>query len=276
MNNSAKVRSPLKWAGGKYRIFDKVQSKLPYGNRLIEPFVGSGAIFLNADYENYILNDKNIDLINFYRTLKKHGNEFITLCRSFFTRKNNSSNTYYKYRDEFNTTSDKLYKSALFLYLNRHSYNGLCRYNLSGEFNVPFGKNSKPYFPEKELMFLKSKIKKAKLYNKDFEYIMKDANPGDIIYCDPPYVPISDTSNFTAYNAKGFSMEEQIKLAELAKELAQKGIPVLISNHATKFTRDIYADSEYEIFSVRRFISCNGKKRQKIDEILALYGEYKN
>lgn len=276
MNDTIKVRSPLKWAGGKYRVFDKVQSKLPYGNRLIEPFVGSGAIFLNADYKNYTLNDKNTDLINFYRALKKHGNEFIYLCRDLFTKKNNSSTQYYKFRNEFNNTSDKIRKSALFLYLNRHSYNGLCRYNLSGEFNVPFGRNSNPYFPEKELIFLKSKIKKAKLYNKDFESVMKEAKPGDIIYCDPPYVPISDTSNFTAYNAKGFSMEEQHRLAELAKDLARKGIPVLISNHATDFTKEIYAESDYEIFSVRRFISCNGEKRQKIDEILAFYGAYDN
>ena len=269
--NNIKVRSPLKWAGGKYRVFEKIDKKLPDGLRLIEPFVGSAAIFLNTDYEKYTLNDKNKDLIDFYRALKRDGSDFIELCRSYFIKKNNVANKYYNYRDEFNSTTDKKIKPALFLYLNRHSYNGLCRYNLSGYFNVPFGKNNSPYFPDKELKFLHKKLKKTKLQSKDFIDVMKEAIPGDVIYCDPPYVPISNTSNFTSYTAKGFSVEEQKKLAEMAEKLAEKGIPVLISNHATDFTQDIYSNSDSEIFSVQRFISCNGKKRLKIDEILALY-----
>lgn len=266
-----KVRSPLKWAGGKYRVFEKIDKKLPDGYRLIEPFVGSAAIFLNTDFDKYTLNDKNKDLIDFYRTLKKEGSDFIEHCRSYFIAKNNTSKKYYKYRDEFNSTTDKEIKPALFLYLNRHSYNGLCRYNLSGKFNVPFGKNNKPYFPDKELAYLSKKLKKAKLQNKDFLKIMGEAVAGDVIYCDPPYVPINNTSNFTSYIAKGFSIEEQKKLATMAGELSKKGIPVLISNHATDFTKEIYADSVTEVFSVRRFISCNGEKRLKIDEILAFY-----
>lgn len=271
MMNNVKVRSPLKWAGGKYRIFERINNKLPDGNRLIEPFAGSAAIFLNTHFDKYTLNDKNKDLIDFYKAIKRDGSKFIALCRSYFNARNNTADKYYKYRNEFNHSSNKQNKPALFLYLNRHSYNGLCRYNLSGEFNVPFGKNDKPYFPEKELLFLEKKIKKAKLQNKDFVTVMEEAKQGDVVYCDPPYVPISDTSNFTSYNAKGFSIEEQEKLAFMAKKLAQKGIPVLISNHATAFTKKIYADSKIETFSVRRFISCNGQKRNKIDEILALY-----
>lgn len=269
--NNKKMRSPLKWAGGKYRVFDKIDKKLPKGSRLIEPFVGSGAVFLNTDYERYTLNDKNKDLIDFYRALKRDENGFIKLCKSYFTSKNNTPNKYYKFREEFNSTIDKDIKPALFLYLNRHSYNGLCRYNLSGSFNVPFGKNNSPYFPDKELKFLSKKLKKAKLQNKDFLKVMEEAEAGDIVYCDPPYVPISNTSNFTSYVAKGFSAEEQNKLATMAKKLSKAGIPVLISNHATDFTKEIYKESESEIFSVRRFISCNGEKRLKIDEILALY-----
>lgn len=271
MKDNMKIRSPLKWAGGKYRIFDKINNKLPDGYRLIEPFVGSAAIFLNTNYEKYIINDRNKDLIDFYRELKKGKLEFIENCRTYFNKKNNTSSQYYKYRDEFNNAFDRSTKSALFLYLNRHSYNGLCRYNLSGKFNVPFGRNSKPYFPEKELTFLSNKLIKATLQNKDFESIMNSANSGDVIYCDPPYVPINNTSNFTSYTAKGFSIDQQQTLASLAIKLANKGIPVLISNHATDFTETIYKDAESEVFSVRRYISCNGEKRLEIDEILALY-----
>ena len=271
MKNNIRIRSPLKWAGGKYRIFDKINNKLPDGNRLIEPIAGSAAIFLNANYERYIINDKNKDLIDFYRELKKGKLNFIENCRAYFKDKNNNPLKYYIYRDEFNNITDRTTKSALFVYLNRHSYNGLCRYNLSGKFNVPFGRNDKPYFPEKELIFLGNKLKKATLQNKDFESVMENANRGDVIYCDPPYVPINNTSNFTSYTSKGFSMEQQENLAILATKLAHKGIPVLISNHATEFTKTIYKDANSEIFSVRRYISCNGEKRLKIDEILSLY-----
>lgn len=271
MKNNIRIRSPLKWAGGKYRIFDKINNKLPEGSRLIEPFVGSAAIFLNTDYEKYIINDKNKDLIDFYRELKKGKLDFVEDCRAYFKDKNNNPLKYYIYRDKFNNTLDRNTKSALFLYLNRHSYNGLCRYNLSSKFNVPFGKNDKPYFPEKELIFLSNRLKKATIQNKDFKSIMDSAKRGDVIYCDPPYVPINNTSNFISYTAKGFSVEQQNTLATLAAKLASRGIPVLISNHATDFTKTIYKDAKNEIFSVRRFISCNGKKRLKIDEILALY-----
>jgi len=271
-DNVKKIRPPLKWAGGKYRILDDIKKMLPEGKRLIEPFVGSGVVFLNTKYDRYTLNDKNKDLIIFYKILKKEGEKFIEYCCEFFKPDYNDPDKYYKFRDEFNNSNDDVYKSALFLYLNKHGYNGLCRYNASGYFNVPFGRNKKMYFPEKQMQLFWKKSKRAVIKLKDFETVMRNASPGDVIYCDPPYVPLSNTSFFTAYSVGGFAEKDQIRLAEVAEEISKTGVPVLISNHFTKFTNKIYSNAtSKESLSVRRMISCNGSKREHVKEILALY-----
>ena len=129
------IRPFLKWAGGKYRIIERIRELLPEGERLVEPFVGSGAVFLNTRYPTYLLADSNPDLINLYRILQTEGEAFIAYCKRNFTARNNSPESYYRLRDVFNTTRDLRRKSALFVYLNRHGYNGLCRYNAKGRFN---------------------------------------------------------------------------------------------------------------------------------------------
>ncbi len=271
-NTQLASRSFLKWPGGKFRIIDKIQQALPEGKLLVEPFVGGAAVFLNTNYEKYILNDANADLITLYKTLQEHGNEFIKYCHSFFNAKNNKSIQYYRFRNKFNSTDDIEEKSALFLYLNRHGYNGLCRYNRGkGEFNVPFGRYVKPYFPEKEMMFFYKKSKKAKFVCEDFKKTMQRAKKGHIIYCDPPYVPLTETANFTAYQPNGFNLEEQKQLALIAENLSDKGIPVLLSNHSTAFTKKIYKGASFTEFQVSRFISCKAAKRRKVKELLALY-----
>ena len=140
----------LKWAGNKYRIVNKIRGLLPPGRRLIEPFAGAAAVFLNTHYAYNIVNDLNVDLINLYLVLKAHGPAFIDECKSLFVPDNNSPDAYYALRQEFNETKDRVRKSALFLYLNRHGYNGLCRYNSEGSFNVPFGRYKKRIFPLKK------------------------------------------------------------------------------------------------------------------------------
>ena len=267
-----KCRPFLKWAGNKYQILERIKAVLPHGNRLIEPFVGSGAVFLNIDYEEYLPADNNADLINLFLTLQGEGEPFMDYCRSFFTEETNSEGQYYELREEFNSTSNSKLKAGLFLYLNRHAYNGLCRYNSKGGFNTPFGLYSKPYFPEKEMRHFMERARRATFKVADFRDTMRSARRGDVLYCDPPYVPLSATSNFTSYSSGGFGREEQIELAELAKELAGRGVPVLISNHATEFTLNAYKTARIEQFDVQRFISCNGDKRGMAGEVLALFG----
>jgi DNA adenine methylase len=261
----------LKWAGNKYKIIEHIKSKLPEGKRLIEPFLGSGAVFLNTDYKEYILSDINSDIINLYKILQKNGSDFIEKAEAFFIPENNNQEKYYEFRKTFNETDDICLKSALFIYLNKHCYNGLCRYNSKGKFNVPYGRYKKPYFPAEEMMFFHKKSQKAILKNDDFVTIMKKAKKGDILYCDPPYVPLSGTANFTDYSSGGFDLNQQKTLSHLAKELSSKGIPVLISNHFTEFIAEIYKGSEITRLKVQRYISCNGNNRNKAEEVLALF-----
>ncbi|MGD0153885.1 MAG: Dam family site-specific DNA-(adenine-N6)-methyltransferase, partial [Thermacetogeniaceae bacterium] len=221
----------------------------------------------------YLLADSNQDLINLFLTLQGEGAEFIGYCRSFFTGENNAEGRYYELRQEFNTTSDTRLKSALFLYLNRHAYNGLCRHNLRGGFNVPFGQYRQPYFPGKEMRHFLTRADRAAFRLADFRETMRLARRGDVVYCDPPYVPLSATANFTSYSSGGFGREEQAQLAELAQELAGRGVPVLVSNHATEFTLNAYQSARITCFDVQRFISCDGANRGKVEEVLALFGD---
>ena len=271
-NETQAIRPFLKWAGNKFRIVDRVKKVLPQGKRLIEPFAGSAAVFLNTDYEHYIVNDNNPDLIHLYTILKKDGADFIKKCRYYFSPRFNDEEQYYKLRQKFNSTKDINKRAILFVYLNRHGYNGLCRYNLKGGYNVPFGRYKAPYFPEKEMLAFHHKAQKAEFILSSFESIIQSAKPGDVIYCDPPYVPLSPSANFTSYSSGGFNMEKQQQLADLANEVSDKGIPVLISNHNTKFTLKAYANAnKIKRFHVQRFISCNGKKRGTAGELLALF-----
>lgn len=261
----------LKWAGNKYQIVDRIKEQLPLGKRLIEPFVGSGALFVNTDYPQYLLTDANPDLIQLYRHLQAEGEAFIAYARQFFTPKTNGKEQFYHFRTEFNSTADTRYKAALFLYLNKHCFNGLCRYNQKGEYNVPFGRYKQPYFPAKEMHFFHQQAQRATFAHADFAAVMTEAELGDVIYCDPPYVPLSATANFTSYSAGGFGEAEQQELARQAVACAERGIPVIISNHDTDFVRAEYAGARIEAFAVQRYISCNGSNRGKAAELLAIF-----
>lgn len=272
MSVARRHRTILKWAGNKTRIIDAILQQLPPGQRLVEPFVGSAAVFGNTDYRRYLLSDSNADLIGLYSLLKKQGEAFIETARALFTDDTNNKTRYYALRDEFNARkSDPLRHAALFLYLNRHGYNGLCRYNGSGGFNVPFGSRPRVYFPEAEMRRFIQQVKRATLRRQDFADCFKNSRAGDVIYCDPPYIPLSATASFTAYQQDDFSLAQQRQLADLARASAARGIPVLISNHDTPLARELYHDAELYTLQVQRNISCKGNGRGKADELLALF-----
>lgn len=266
-----KNRAFLKWAGGKYPLLNDIEKHLPQGECLIEPFVGAGSVFLNTDYSRYILADINNDLIELYKIVKTRTAEYISAASAMFIPANNTADNYYRFREEFNRCKEPLRRAVLFLYLNRHGYNGLCRYNLKGEFNVPFGRYKKPYFPEAELNHFALKAQRAEFYCLSYEACMEMAKRGSVVYCDPPYAPLSATANFTAYHTNSFSPREQVHLAEMAEKLVSKQIPVLISNHDTPDTREWYKAAQQHRVKVRRSISSNGGTRKKVDELLALY-----
>ncbi|KMV32673.1 MULTISPECIES: adenine-specific DNA-methyltransferase [Franconibacter] len=266
-----KHRAFLKWAGGKYPLLDEIKRHLPEGECLIEPFVGAGSVFLNTDYSSYILADINSDLISLYNTVKDRPDDYVNEARLLFTSSNNQSEVYYQLREEFNQSADPFRRSLLFLYLNRHGYNGLCRYNMRGEFNVPFGRYKKPYFPEEELYRFAERAQNALFICESYDASMARAGTGSVVYCDPPYAPLSATANFTAYHTNSFNLEQQQHLAQLAEQLHSNRISVLISNHDTALTRQWYQQAKLHKVRVRRSISSNGGTRKKVDELLALY-----
>ncbi len=266
-----KIRPFLKWAGSKYNCLNEIMSSLPTGSRLIEPFAGSGVIFMNTSYSSYILGESNGDLVNLFKTLQKEGKPFIDYCQSYFQPEFNNKEKYYELRTEFNSIKNSKKKSALFLYLNRHGYNGLCRYNSSGIYNVPFGLYIKPYFPHEEMMLFHQKSQNVHFQKEDFRNTFELAKPGDVIYCDPPYAPISERSIPLPYTKKKFDETDQIELAELAKKAASKGIPVIISNHDTEHTRRYYEGATIKSFPVSRFINCQANLRQPVRELVAIF-----
>ena len=266
-----KNRAFLKWAGGKYPLLDDIKRHLPQGECLIEPFVGAGSVFLNTDFSRYILADINSDLISLYNIVKTRTDEYVQASRELFMPETNQAEVYYRFREEFNASQDPFRRAVLFLYLNRFGYNGLCRYNLRGEFNVPFGRYKKPYFPEAELYHFAEKAQNAEFHCLSYEECMDRADSNSVVYCDPPYAPLSATANFTAYHTNSFSPKEQAHLAEMAEKLVSKQIPVLISNHDTPDTREWYRSAKHFQVKVRRSISSNGGTRKKVNELLALY-----
>ena len=266
-----KIRPFLKWAGSKYNCLQEIITALPPGRRLIEPFAGSGVVFMNTQYSSYILAESNSDLVDIYTTLQQKGEEFIDYCQRYFHPEANTKERYYELRNNFNSLKQSNQKSAVFLYLNRHGYNGLCRYNSKGIYNVPFGLYTKPYFPRQEMTLFHAKSKNVQFLHHDFRKTFALAQPGDIIYCDPPYVPFSENTKPLPYTQKKFSELDQIELAELAKTTAERGIPVIISNHDTQFTRQCYQSAQIKSFSVSRWINCQAALRQPVKELIAVF-----
>lgn len=268
------MRSALKWAGGKKRVVGEILKVLPVKGkkRLVEPFVGGGSVFLNIDFDEYLLIDMNQDLISLFNVIKEQSSSFIKDAAFYFNGDYNNAEKYYDLRKQFNESNDSYERSLLFLYLNRHGYNGLCRYNKSGGYNVPFGRYKQPYFPKEELQYFSEKAQNATFIQGDFETAFSQLDVNDVVYCDPPYSPINPTSNFTAYAGNSFTDEDQIRLVDCAEVAKNKNIPTLISNHYVDFTRELYKGAtKKKLFQVQRSISQKGKGRIKVKEILALY-----
>lgn len=263
----------LKWAGAKTKLLEAIRAAAPpTARRLIEPFVGSGAVALNLDYPDNLLADANADLVDVYRTLRREGPAFIERCAPLFTPRNNARRAYYAFRDEFNTTRDARRKAALFVYLNRHGYNGLCRYNGRGQLNVPFGRYVRPRLQQEAMQVFHHFLRKCQVRHADFRAVMAEAGRGDFVYCDPPYVPASATANFTSYARNGFGAADQIALAECAHAAVARGAWVVISNHDGPETRELYrhADACQELLVPRR-ISCVGNQRTPARELLVVF-----
>lgn len=262
----------LKWAGGKTKLVDSIRHQLPQAKRLIEPFVGSAAVSLALEFDAYLWNDKNADLINLYSVLKEEKQSFIDYAQSFFTPENNQETRFYELREYFNQTQQRIEKAALFVYLNRHAFNGLCRYNNSkGAFNVPFGRYKSPYFPADEMRGFIEKSDRIILMSDDFQAALDCVQFDDVIYCDPPYVPLNETASFTTYSQGGFTWQDQVRLLQCIERAASQCRGVVLSNHDTEATRELYRHAYIETLAVQRNIAAKGSSRVKVNELLVRY-----
>ncbi len=266
----------LKWPGGKSLLSTMLDQLWPTATRLVEPFTGGGSIFLNTVFDEYLLADTNIALINLYRALQRTPKAAIKDIEALFVPRNNADARFRVLRKQFNTTRSKRERAALFVYLNRHAFNGLVRYNRLGQFNVAFGKFSKPpQCPSDAMRFFADKLKASKVEIKcqDVWQTLAEVRAGDLVYCDPPYLPLTATANFANYGPQSFTLEHQRRLAEEAARLRDTlGVPVLISNHDTLQARQIYQHADQLITgTVRRAISAKGGSRQPAPELIAAY-----
>lgn len=264
----------VKWAGSKRKSVPFILEHLPPGKRLFEPFAGSAAISLATNYEEYCLGDVNPDLMTLYRWAEQDADTLIEETRLLFEALNpKDPSGYYKLRENYNRTSDPFERAKMFMALNRYGYNGLCRYNLDGGFNVPHGRYEKVYFPEREIRAAGEHFKgRLKVDTRSFELQLENVRDGDVVYCDPPYVPISDTADFTQYAKGGFSLAQHKVLADKAQQLRLKGIPMFISNADIAPAREVYKDATQVLeVMVPRSIGASKDSRKKIGELLFIY-----
>tara|TARA_R100001015_G_C4632016_1_gene195050 strand:+ start:1324 stop:2145 length:822 start_codon:yes stop_codon:yes gene_type:complete len=262
----------LKWAGGKRKLLPKLLPLIGSPDVFIEPFCGSGVVWLNVESEKYLINDLNTDLISLFKELKETGPQFIEYAQSFFSHESNSSEVFYEFRERFNNLDiGSSERSALFIYLNRHSFNGLCRYNRSGGFNVPYGKYKNPQFPIEAIELFAEKSQKVEFISNDFGEVFNIANEistnkNTVIYCDPPYIPMSETSSFTSYSPESFGLAQQEKLASCIYDSKHR---VVVSNSDTPRTRELYKGLNLQEILVSRTISAKASSRKKVSEIIA-------
>ncbi|HIK29306.1 MAG: DNA adenine methylase [Oscillatoriaceae bacterium SKW80] len=261
----------LKWAGGKSQLITQYKPYFPETFKTYyEPFLGGGAIFFHLLPEKAILTDINPELINCYLCVKNQVEEVIELLETHqYNHALSPKDYYYKMRRLWGEGTP-VERAARLIYLNKTCYNGLYRENCQGKFNVPIGNYKSPKICNPELLRSVSvALKKAKIAVSSFENVLYSAKTSDdFVYFDPPYHPLSSTSNFTAYSRYNFNESKQIKLRDTFAELANRGVKVMLSNSDCLFIRELYKDFNIYEISATRAINSNGKKRGKISEIL--------
>ena len=263
----------VKWAGGKSSLTAeilKIVRLLPF-KRYFEPFLGGGAVFFALQPREAVLSDSNPELINAYTRVKSNVEEVIDQLD--LHAEQHSKAHYYAVRS--NPPKDPVARAAWFLYLNRTCYNGLWRVNSKGVFNVPMGSYKNPRIVDPERLRRASKaLKNAKIVCSDFESAITRLRPrplfGDVVYFDPPYVPLSKTSQFTSYTKEDFTDSDQRRLALLVGMLSDKGVRVIVSNSETPLIRSLFPEHAFstEVVQMSRAISSVGSGRGKVPELL--------
>jgi len=274
------ARPFLKWAGGKSQLLPELSQRIPerFG-RYHEPFVGGGALFFylwNQDRLRHgaILSDLNPELIDCYRAVRDHVAELIDLLQNLRPYATDRDFFYeiraWDRQPDFAQRS-LVERAARTIFLNRTCYNGLYRLNNKGQFNAPFGYYKNPQIVDSDnLREVSRALSSAELCVADFATVLERALPGDFIYFDPPYVPVSPTASFTSYTRRGFDETEQRRLATVFHQLAARNCYVMLSNSSTTLAHQLYANAcEVDVVLASRKINCDGKRRGLVKELIA-------
>lgn len=262
----------LKWAGGKTAVAPQITAHLPKdieARVYREPFVGGGAMFFYLEPERAYLSDAVADLITTYRVVQSKVEPLIR--RLVKLRESHSTEQYYDIRRRFNEERDggDLDRAAWLIYLNKTCYNGLFRTNRSGEFNVPAGRFKNPGIVDPEKLRLASAmLSRAELTCAPFTHLLDVAEEGDVIYLDPPYVPISRTASFSSYSDGAFTQEDHERLAQVFRELDERGCLLALSNSDTPLVRKLYEGFDKTPIIANRAISAKAETRGEVSELL--------
>ncbi|WP_161542842.1 DNA adenine methylase [Streptococcus sanguinis] len=263
-----------KWTGGKRQLLGELRSYMPetFG-RYFEPFVGGGALFFDLAPEKAVINDFNEELINAYRQIKNNPAELINLL---IKHKENNSKDYYLAlrsadRDGRISRMTGVERAARILYMLRVDFNGLYRVNSKNQFNVPYGRYKNPKIVDVDLLYQISEYlneNDVEILQTDFAEAVKDAETGDFVYFDPPYIPLNETSSFTSYTHEGFSYEEQVRLRDTFKELTERGVYAMLSNSSSPLVEELYKDFNIYFVEAQRTNGAKSSSRGKISEII--------
>ena len=272
------VKPIMKWVGGKRELLPELRKNIPSSfdketNTYYEPFIGGGALLFDILPHHGVINDSNEELINLYKVVKNDVDSLIREISSYPYDKD----FYYSIREldrreGFPDFLSDIKRAARTLYLNKTCFNGLYRVNKKGQFNTPFGKYSNPTIcKEHDLKDVSSYFNDndISIMSGDFAQCVKDAQEGDFVYLDPPYVPLSKTSSFTSYTKEGFEDCDQKRIKSIIDDLSNNGVYVLMSNSSSSDVFDLYSsDYNIETVKVARKVNSKAHKRNKIDEFL--------
>lgn len=259
----------LKWAGGKTQMLGDLLPKVPssYG-RYIEPFLGGGAMFFALQPEQAVIADSNPELINLYRQVANHVDDVVCQLKKY----ENTQEMFYAVRGQDWTMLPEAEAAARTIFLNKTCFNGLYRVNKKGRFNVPFGKYKNPKICDEEgLKDASAALKKAEIVCGDYLLVLEHyAQPGDFVFLDPPYLPISEYSDFKRYTKEQFYEEDHVELAKMVKTLHERGCHVILTNSNHPLVHELYAPFTIDVIQTKRHISCNGSTRKGEDVIVTI------
>lgn len=266
----------VKWAGGKRQLLEPIKQRLPEKyKRYYEPFVGGGALVFELQPEHAVINDINAALINAYRQIKEAPEEFLSCLGQLDEGLSEDSKAYYyslrqRYNDKLMKQEMDVEEAALFVFMNKHCFNGLYRVNGQGLFNVPYNNSRKSSFEEENIRAVSHYLQTVTVLEGDFETACRDASKGDFVFFDSPYAPLNPDS-FESYTKEGFDLASHKRLAALFHTLTERGCYCMLTNHNTELIHELYQDYRIDVIAVRRSINSDAKKRTGEEVILCNY-----